>query len=243
MHHIRSSLTTGACKTIVAAIVGSLLDYCNSLLADTSVSNLTRLQLVHWCWKYTCSGCYRKILFLPHHAPSFWFALASWSSQNKFQDCYYHLHVSAFQAAILSRCPYSTVCADTITWSFSLLICVPTWKTAMAKSKSFSSVASSDIRNELQCHYLSRAQASPLFECLPWYFLTIHWHHVFFQHNFCVKQYVPREPWRDPSNHRLNEHGIYIWHCQESNSQPVSSQAGADTTRPQWRVISPHPQI
>ena len=36
-----------------------------------------------------------------------------------------------------------------------------------------------------------------------------------------------------PSNLRLKEHGIYIRHCQESNSQPVPSQAGADTTRPQ----------
>ena len=41
----------------------------------------------------------------------------------------------------------------------------------------------------------------------------------------CVKPYVPREPQRDPSNRRLCEHGIYIWHCQESNSQPVLSQA------------------
>ena len=32
----------------------------------------------------------------------------------------------------------------------------------------------------------------------------------------------------DPSNRRLNEHGIYIRHCQESNSQ-----AGVNTTRPQ----------
>ena len=57
----------------------------------------------------------------------------------------------------------------------------------------------------------------------------------FFKHNFCVKPYVPREPRRDPSNRRLNEHGIYIRHCQESNSQPVPSQAGVDTTRPQWQ--------
>ena len=35
-----------ACKTVAAAIVGSRLDYCNSLLAGTSVSNLARLQLV-----------------------------------------------------------------------------------------------------------------------------------------------------------------------------------------------------
>ena len=38
---------------------------------------------------------------------------------------------------------------------------------------------------------------------------------------FCVKPYVPREPRKDPSNRRLNEHGIYIRHCQESNSHPV----------------------
>ena len=46
LRHIRPSLTTEACKTIAAAIVGSRLDYCNSLLAGTSVSNLARLQLV-----------------------------------------------------------------------------------------------------------------------------------------------------------------------------------------------------
>ena len=46
LRHIRSSLTTEACKTIAAAIVGSRLDYCNSLLAGTSVSNLVRLQIV-----------------------------------------------------------------------------------------------------------------------------------------------------------------------------------------------------
>ena len=43
LRHIRSSLTTEAAKTIASAIVGSRLDYCNSLLAGTSVSNLARL--------------------------------------------------------------------------------------------------------------------------------------------------------------------------------------------------------
>ena len=46
LRHIRASLTTEASKTIAAAIVGSRLDFCNSLLAGSSVSNLTRLQLV-----------------------------------------------------------------------------------------------------------------------------------------------------------------------------------------------------
>ena len=46
LRHICASLTTEASKTIAAAIVDSWLDFCNSLLAGTSVSNLTRLQRV-----------------------------------------------------------------------------------------------------------------------------------------------------------------------------------------------------
>ena len=46
LHHIRASLITEASKTIAAAIVGSRLDYCNSLLAGTSILNLTRNQRV-----------------------------------------------------------------------------------------------------------------------------------------------------------------------------------------------------
>ena len=46
LRHIRSSLTTEAAKTIAVAIVGSRLDYCNSLLAGTSASNLAHLQVV-----------------------------------------------------------------------------------------------------------------------------------------------------------------------------------------------------
>ena len=46
LHHIWASLTTEASKTIAAAIVGSRLNFCNSLLAGTSVSNLARLQRI-----------------------------------------------------------------------------------------------------------------------------------------------------------------------------------------------------
>ena len=46
LRHIRSSLTAETAMTVATAIVGSRLDYCNSLLAGTSVSNLSRLQLV-----------------------------------------------------------------------------------------------------------------------------------------------------------------------------------------------------
>ena len=44
LRHIHASLTTEASKTIAAAILGFRLDFCNSLLAGTSVSNLPRLQ-------------------------------------------------------------------------------------------------------------------------------------------------------------------------------------------------------
>ena len=51
LRHIRVSLahttgTTEASKTIAAAIVDSRLDFCNSLLAGTSVSNLAHFKLV-----------------------------------------------------------------------------------------------------------------------------------------------------------------------------------------------------
>ena len=55
---------------------------------------------------------------------------------------------------------------------------------------------------------------------------------IFFLTQFLCQAICTQEPRRNPSNRRLNEHGIYIRHCQESNSQPVPSQAGADTTRP-----------
>ena len=57
--------------------------------------------------------------------------------------------------------------------------------------------------------------------------------YVTFFNTIFVSRYVPREPQRDQSNRRLNEHGIYIRHCHESNSQPVLSQVQADPTRPQ----------
>ena len=46
LRHIRAPLTHEPSKTIAAAIVDSRLDFCNPLLAGTSVSNLIRLHLV-----------------------------------------------------------------------------------------------------------------------------------------------------------------------------------------------------
>ena len=72
--------------------------------------------------KYTCPSRYWKIFFLPHHARSFWFSLASCLPQNKFQDCYYHCQGSRVPAAILSRCHYSTVCANMIIAIFFFIV-------------------------------------------------------------------------------------------------------------------------
>ena len=69
-----------------------------------------------------------------------------------------------------------------------------------------------------------------------WIWTIIRCKTQFFKHNnLCVKPYVPRELRRDPSN--LTEHGIYIRHCQESNSQSVPPQAVSDPTRPQWQFL------
>ena len=48
-------------------------------------------------------------------------ALASCSSQNKFQDCYYRFQGIAFPTAILSCRPCPTVCAHVITAIFFLV--------------------------------------------------------------------------------------------------------------------------
>ena len=119
LRHIRSSLTTEACKTVAAAIVGLRLDYCNSLLAGTSVSNLARLQLVQSTLARVVA---QKTLLLPYYACSCRSPLASYPSQNKFQNCYHRFQGIAFPAAFLSRCPSPTVCAHAITAIFLFLV-------------------------------------------------------------------------------------------------------------------------
>ena len=99
-------LTTEACKTIATAIVGSRLDYCNSLLVGTSTSNLARLQLV----QNTLARVVAQKSRFCHISPvPFRFALASHPSQNKLQIGYYYFQGTALSAAILSRYPHSTL--------------------------------------------------------------------------------------------------------------------------------------
>ena len=63
-------------------------------------------------------GLSQKIVFITLH----YITLASYSSQNKFQDCYHRFQGIAFPAAILSCCPCPTVCAHAITAIFLFLV-------------------------------------------------------------------------------------------------------------------------
>ena len=62
LRHIRSSITTEACKTVAAVIVGLRLNYYNSLLAGTSVSNLAHLYTVYSLFKINLFGLLPKNL-------------------------------------------------------------------------------------------------------------------------------------------------------------------------------------
>ena len=156
LRHIRASLTTEASKTVAAAIVGSRLDFCNSLLAGTSVSNLNRLQLVQntlarvvaqkpWFCRIT------PVLFDLHWLPV--------RHRISFKIATITFKVLQFQQ-LASLVP-KYVPARALRSSSSLSICVPPRKTTMASSKSFSSVAS-NLWNALPIH-LSSIPTLPAF--------------------------------------------------------------------------------
>ena len=159
LRHIRASLTTVASKTIAAAIVGSRLDFCNSLLAGTSVSNLARPQRVQNTLARVVTQKPRfchitpvlsDLHWLPvRHRISFKIAMVTYRVLQSQQPPYL--------ASLIPR----YVPARALRSSSSLSICVPTRKTTMAASKSFSSVASG-IWNALPNH-LSSAPTLPVF--------------------------------------------------------------------------------
>ena len=159
LHHIPASLTTEASKTIAATIVGSRLDFCNSLLAGTSVSNLARLQCVQNTLARVVAQkpqfCHiTPVLFDSHWLPvchriSFKIARVTYRVLQFQQPSY-------LASLILRYAPAGTLCS-----SSSLSLCVPIHKTTMAASKSFSSVASA-IWNALPNH-LSSVPTLPVF--------------------------------------------------------------------------------
>ena len=159
LRHIRSSLTTEACKTIATAIVGSRLDYCNSLLVGTSTSNLARLQLVQNTLARVVAQKSRFCHISPVLSDLHWLPIRHRISFKLATITFKLLQFRqpSYLATLIPR--YTPL--RTLRSSSSLTICTPARKTAIAKSKSFSSAAS-DIWNKLPGH-LSSIPALPAF--------------------------------------------------------------------------------
>ena len=159
LRHTRSSLTTEACKTIATAIVGSRLDYCNSLLVGTSTSNLARLQLVQNTLARVVTQKSRFSHISPVLSDLHWLPIRHRISFKLATITFKVLqfHQPSYLAALVPR--YTPL--RSFRSSSSLTICVPSRKTTMAKSKSFSSAAS-DFWNKLPVH-LSSIPALPAF--------------------------------------------------------------------------------
>ena len=159
LRYFRASLTPEASKTIAAAIVGSRHDFCNFLLAGTSVSNLARLQLVQNTLARVVAQKPRFCHITPVISDLHWLPVRHRIS---FEIATVSYRVLQFQqpsylASLIPR----YVPARALRSSSSLSICVPTRKTTMAASKSFSSAASG-IWNAMPNH-LSSVPTLPVF--------------------------------------------------------------------------------
>ena len=158
LRHIRASLTTDASKIIAAAIVGSRLDFCNSLLAGTYVSNLTRLQLVQNTLARVVAQKPRFCRITPLLSDRHWLPVCH---RINFKIATITFKVLQFQQPYLATLIPRYVPTRTLRSSSSLSICVPPRETTMVNSKSFSSVAS-NIWNALPNH-LSSIPTLPAF--------------------------------------------------------------------------------
>ena len=112
LRHIRSSLTTEAAKTVAVAIVSSRLDYCNSLLAGTSASNLARLQLVQNTLARVVAQKSRYYHITPVLAGLHWLPVRH---RNQFQNCHNRFQGTAPPAAFVPCSDSSKVHTFTIT--------------------------------------------------------------------------------------------------------------------------------
>ena len=138
-----------AAKTISSsASIGSRLDYCNSHLAGTSVSNLARLQLVQNTLARVVTQKSRFDHITPVLSQLHWLPVCH---RTNFKIANITHRVLQFQpsyiAALISRYAPVRSLRSSSSWS----LCVPLRKTSMATSRFFSSVASK-IWNTLPGH-------------------------------------------------------------------------------------------
>ena len=137
---LRHSHTAEASKTIAAARVGSRLDLCNSLLAGTSVSNQTRLQLVHNTLARVFAQKPRFCYITPVLSDLYWLPVRHRISF-KIATVTFKVLQFPHSSYLASRIP-RYVPTQALRSSSSLSIsCVLQRKITMTASKSFSSVA------------------------------------------------------------------------------------------------------
>ena len=151
LRHIRSSLTTEAAKTIVVAIVGSRLDYCNSLLAGTSASNLARLQMVQNTLARVVAQKSRYCHITPVLAGLHWLPVRH---RIDFKIATAAFKVLHHQPLYLAQILLRYTPSRSLRSSTSITISAPMRKTSMATSKSFLSTASR-VWNRLPIHVSS----------------------------------------------------------------------------------------
>ena len=159
LRHIRASKTTDASKNIAAAIVGSRLDFCNSLLAGTSVSNQNRLQLVQNTLARVVAQKPRFCRITPVLSELHWLRVRHRINFKIATKTFivFQFQQPSYLASLIQKC----VPMRALRSSSLLAVCVPPRKTTMANSKSFSSVAS-NIWNALPSH-LSSIPTLPAF--------------------------------------------------------------------------------
>ena len=172
LRHIRPSLITEASKTIAAAIVGSRLDFCNSFLAGTSVSNLTRLQRVQNTLARVVAQKPRFCHITPVLSDLHWLPVRHRISfsilPRLLSECsnlssHPIFHLSSHD---MCRREHSALLFVFLKYAF-LHVNPPN----LPASKSFSSIAS-NIWNALPNHlssipYMKSSQTSPILLCLP----------------------------------------------------------------------------
>ena len=125
LRHIRASLTAEASKTTAAPIVGSRLDFCNSLLAGTSVSNLTRLQLVQNTLAWLVAQKPRFCHITPVLPDLHWLPVRHRIS---FKIATVTFRVLQFQQPSYLSISHPTICTDASTPLFFIFVnmCSPT---------------------------------------------------------------------------------------------------------------------
>ena len=153
-----------------------------------------------------------------------------------------YLQFSAFESS-----PGSVSASETPRQSSRLLLSHECWITDSGTSGNLDPNSQSGIEQAVHTFWYGytfvnvSSCKTPMFTLEINFFLiySIFWiqFYLIFFNTIFVSRHMYPENSEDPSNHRLNEHRIYIRHCQESNSQPVPSQAGADPSRPQWRTF------